>query len=292
VGANLLRCVQSYPTDLGKEFLGILISFVEAKMKSATFLTMSLVLLTTGIVRADLTNGLIAYYTFNGNANDLSGNNYNGTVYGATLTTDHFGNTDSAYLFDGFDDCIIVPNTDGAFNLYEWTISAWCQPLTSLSVGTSGPVIWKTSYNDFNYDTFGLTWMPENEWLLKLERASNDEDVHIYSSSYAPGSWHMVTGTYDGQNISIYVDGELDDTRYVGEIIAYTGPAPLMIGSNLNTDHTGRGVFNGPLDEVYIYNRALSEDEVYDLYVVPVPSAFILGVIGIGFAGLKLRKKT
>jgi multisubunit Na+/H+ antiporter MnhC subunit len=102
----------------------------------------------------------------------------------------------------------------------------------------------------------------------------------------------MVTGTYDGQNISIYVDGELDDTRYVGEIIAYTGPAPLMIGSNLNTDHTGRGVFNGPLDEVYIYNRALSEDEVYDLYVVPVPSAFILGVIGIGFAGLKLRKKT
>jgi len=239
-------------------------------MKRNVILLPSVVILfSIGSAFADLSQGLIAYYPFSGNANDARGQGHDGTVYGATLTMDRFGNSESAYSFDGVDDCIEVPNTNDAFNLYVWTISAWCKPLTSLSSFTSGPVMWKTSYNDFNYDTFGLTWMPGDEWLLKLERASNDEDIHIYSSSYAPGSWHIVTGAYDGQNISIYVDGELDDTRYVGEIIAYTGPAPLMIGSNLNTNHTGRGVFNGPIDEVRIYNRALSSGEVAMLAGIP-----------------------
>jgi hypothetical protein len=49
------------------------------------------------------TNGLVGYWPFNGNANDISGNGNNGTVNGATLTTDRFGNTNSAYSFDGND---------------------------------------------------------------------------------------------------------------------------------------------------------------------------------------------
>ena len=50
---------------------------------------------------ADLKDGLVAYYPFNGNANDESGNGNNGTVNGATLTTDRFGNTNKAYSFNG-----------------------------------------------------------------------------------------------------------------------------------------------------------------------------------------------
>ena len=55
---------------------------------------------TNGIASADLNDGLVAYYPFNGNANDESGNGYNGTVYGATLTYDRFGNPNSAYSFN------------------------------------------------------------------------------------------------------------------------------------------------------------------------------------------------
>ncbi len=264
-------------------------------MKRLSFLIASslLILLAVGAQSgwADLSTGLVAYYPFNGNANDLSGNHRDGTVYGATLTTDRSGTANSAYSFDGYDDSVTVANTGGAFSLTQWTVSAWCLPQTSLSSGTSGPVLWKTSYDDYNYDTFGLAWISADQWLLKLERASDDEDVTIYSASYAPGVWHMVTGTYDGQNLSIYVDGELDATRHVGEVIAYMGPAPLMIGNNLNTNHGGRGVFDGPLDEVYIYSKALSGDEVHDLYVVPLPPALILGSIGLGFAGLRLMRR-
>ena len=246
---------------------------MKTRSRSVALCSICFVLLSTVIGRANLNDGLVAYFPFNGNASNESGNGLDGSVYGAILTTDPFGNPDSAYLFDGYDDCIIIPNTDGAFNLYEWTVSAWCKPFTSLSYGASGPVVWKTSNNDFNYDTFGLSWEPGDDWILKLERASNDEDVTIYSSTYVPGSWHIVTGTYDGQNISIYVDGELDDTRYVREIIAYTGPAPLMLGSTLNTNHHNRGVFDGPIDEVRIYDRALSGGEVAMLAGIPAVAA-------------------
>ncbi|MGD8780851.1 MAG: hypothetical protein PVH88_18035 [Ignavibacteria bacterium] len=51
-------------------------------------------------------NGLIAYYPFNGNANDESGNGKNGIVLGAALTTDRFGSTNKAYTFDGVNDAI------------------------------------------------------------------------------------------------------------------------------------------------------------------------------------------
>lgn len=58
-----------------------------------------------------LADGLVAHYKFDGNANDSSGNGNNGVVHGATLTTDRFGNANSAYKFDGEDDWIQVPNS-------------------------------------------------------------------------------------------------------------------------------------------------------------------------------------
>src|SRR5271170_1089907 len=69
-----------------------------------------------------LTNGLVAYYPFSGNANDASGNGNNGTVYGASLTTDRLGNSNSAYSFDGIGNYISTAD----INLSEEaTISVW-----------------------------------------------------------------------------------------------------------------------------------------------------------------------
>jgi hypothetical protein len=70
------------------------------------------------------TNGLVAWYPFNGNANDESGNGNNGTVNGATLTTDRFGNVGKAYGFDGIDDYINCGNSS-AFNQNNISVSVW-----------------------------------------------------------------------------------------------------------------------------------------------------------------------
>ena len=69
------------------------------------------------------TNGLVGYWPFNGNANDQTPNGNNGTVNGATLTTDRFGNANSAYNFDGINDYIQINNIVGNFGLSDFTIS-------------------------------------------------------------------------------------------------------------------------------------------------------------------------
>ena len=80
-------------------------------------------------VTAGLTDGLVAYYPINGNANDESGNENHGTVHGATLVEDRFGNANSAYSFDGVDDIINLGSPqalDDVFDgVHDFTFSAW-----------------------------------------------------------------------------------------------------------------------------------------------------------------------
>ncbi len=72
----------------------------------------------------------MAYYPFNGNADDESGNENHGTVYGATLTEDRFGNADSAYYFDGTNDYIEIPSVNPTSAI---TVSAWVKSVSSSS---------------------------------------------------------------------------------------------------------------------------------------------------------------
>ena len=73
------------------------------------------------------TNGLVGWWPFNGNANDESGNNNNGTVNGATLTSDRFGNANKAYSFDGVNDFISYTQTPIS-NIDSVTLSFWLSP--------------------------------------------------------------------------------------------------------------------------------------------------------------------
>src|SRR5208283_3790029 len=75
-----------------------------------------------------LTNGLVAYYPFNGNANDASGNGNDGQGTNVTLATDRFGNVGNAYQFNGSNSVIEVASL-ASLNLAEVTVSAWVEPL-------------------------------------------------------------------------------------------------------------------------------------------------------------------
>ena len=125
------------------------------KRRAILISTILVLLVITGTVSAGLTDNLVAYYPFNGNANDQSSNGYDGTVYGATLTSDRFGNPGSAYSFDGIDDYISVDYTD-AFQLPEITISVWVQAATDLTTSTTASAI-VTRGEDFNTDHSSYT---------------------------------------------------------------------------------------------------------------------------------------
>jgi hypothetical protein len=91
-----------------------------------------------------LRNGIIGYWPFSGNANDLTNNGNNGTVHGANLTTDRFGNESSAYSFDGVDDYISIENST-SFNLNSISISLWYYESSIPNKGSSQALLSKST---------------------------------------------------------------------------------------------------------------------------------------------------
>lgn len=200
------------------------------------------------------TNGLIGWYPFNGNANDQSGNNLNGTVNGAALTTDRFGNQNSAYYFDRINDYIVVNDNPLVDFTNNMSICAWYNATDSLSGGT---IVGKA--RDTNLTGYLLTYFIPN-MVFGVNNGPSGEGISINTFDYFKG-WHFMVGTYDGSLFSLYIDGLLIETS-VGSISALNSTRSLYIGSE---DYLWR-LFGGKIDDVRLYNRALNQSEVNALY--------------------------
>jgi len=156
-----------------------------------------------GSVQADLSDGLIAYYPFNGNANDESGNGNNGTINGATLTTDRFGNTNCAYSFDGVNDYIDV----GDIDIVDTPISISSWIFVSGKNGEYRAIVAKRGTGgDYNYD---LTVNSDDGiyfgWSVGYSQNRIDTSDELDSST-----WLHVVAVYSNDGVSapeIYVNG-------------------------------------------------------------------------------------
>ena len=206
--------------------------------------------------------GLVGYWPFDGNANDESGNGNQGTVYGATLTEDRFGVPNSAYSFDGIDDYIDVGNDSRLKPGLPITVAAWMK-----INGIEGDVL-TTNFAEGSY--YGILVTINNGGLHlnfgdgssigSQSRRSKSIDVPVL------GTWFHFVGIIQGaQDMDIYIDGENVGGIYsgAGGSIAYDdGPVNIgRVATQLSSPY-----FDGILDEVRIYDRALSEEEVQTLY--------------------------
>ena len=192
---------------------------------------------------------LVAYYPFNNNANDESGNGYNGTVNGAVITTDRFENTNSAYSFDGVDDFIELFNTDLIDN-DSLTFSIWVKGETNelySAISTiSGDLYYKHSANS------------DNPRLVFRWADMTSTDL-IFNDFINDNHWHMLTVAYDGQQITGFIDGKMSSSLFIAKNLR---SEIIYLGRRLTSDYW----LNGFLDDVYIYNRPLSESEISQLY--------------------------
>ena len=208
------------------------------------------------------TTGLVAHYTFAGDANDLSGNGNNGTLQGgAEFTTDRDGITDSALLLDGIDDYVALPN-EANFDLTEFTIYAiinvtdYTDRRAVLSKGTS------TGFG--NYTTFineeALTSVAGKANYVHSTLSGNWSSL-VTTTAVPTGSFIHIAVTLTSSQFKSYLNGVVDRT-------VLNPPAPVLNDNVVQIGaHTVFGFyFKGAIDEVLIYNDALSDTEISDLF--------------------------
>ncbi|MEO8770789.1 MAG: LamG-like jellyroll fold domain-containing protein [Ferruginibacter sp.] len=215
------------------------------------------------ISQVDLNLGLKAYYPFNGNANDVSGNNNNPVFNNATLTTDRFGNPNSAYHFDGSNTYMKVLN-DPSINFGNTMSVALKIKPTGYYTGPC--------YNNMLLMKGDADYLPGNYNLRFADNITGctssptTATEHFYSTEVITttplvqlNQWYDVVWTSDGTTSKIYINCELKGSVPQTET-SFTNLYDLYIGK-LN-DATYPFWLNGDLDDVRIYDRAINFDEV------------------------------
>jgi hypothetical protein len=214
--------------------------------------------------------GLVLYYPFSGNANDASGNGIDGVIQGAVLTADRFTNPNDAYYFDGIDDSITFEATKLPSGSEPRTIAAWIKadsfplPAPQLpSIGSRATIV------GWGHDDILQ--------LSNLEIVNSKLTYHVYnwdvmgSKEIKLNNWYHLVVVNSGQKTTLYINGvgEVYDSRVLN-----TSTLPGRIGAF--PDQTTKGqlfpngydmsYFHGIIDEVCIYNQALTEEQVLLLY--------------------------
>jgi hypothetical protein len=231
-----------------------------------------------------LKSGLQTYYLFNSNANDESGNGNNGTIINASITKDRFNNINSAINFSGTNGYKVTTNYKGIISDQSRTIAFWSKISADFINHTSiinyggDPNIGQQDFNIF-ISTLGGNGSPYIGVMLSNPGAY----VGSYFSGLKDGKWHHYAFIHDNTNgstldkIKIYIDGILVSNN----VSYYTPkiPTPVTINTYQNlsmvmgqyTSYNGTTSgsfrsFTGDLDDLGVWNRALSQLEISSLF--------------------------
>lgn len=211
------------------------------------------------------TNGLVGWWPFTGNANDLSGNGNNGSVNGATLTTDRNSVSNSAYSFNGTTNYISVNDHISLdfSDSYSYTISAWIQ-LNGSQVTYSG-ISCKMDINGNGYQFIVGSVAGPNKLSTETGEGPNGVGGNG-NQNLNDGLWHNVVYVLNRNTSSLrsYIDGNLDIEFIDADVptINVDNSVAMLIG----VDRTFAYHFKGKIDDLGQWNRALSECEIQQLY--------------------------
>jgi len=242
-------------------------------------LTVLIILHYTPCGLAFITDGLIGYYPFNGNAADESGNNNHGTIQGAVLTEDRLGRSNSACSFDADAGGLIVldsTKTQTLLNgLNALTVVAWVY-----NEGPGEPYRNILRLCDTGLDSRGLMFrigavsVVNPSYPNKLEVLLSTTDFpnqYIASATDVPvGAWTQLAFSYDGLKICLYMNGQYIENVFqngapVSNGVTQTGAVAMGTDDSALSFFAGK-TFHGAIDDVRIYDRALSADEINVLY--------------------------
>ena len=212
------------------------------------------------------TNGLVGWWPFNGNANDESGNLNSGNVNGATLNIDRFGNTNSSYSFDGINDFIDLGTTSSLNSLQlNYTVSYWINKsdndngmvIASYAAGFAGAG-WRY-HSAVRGDSVDSRFMRSDNinWAINY---SNQGSIIL-------NDWINICNVRNGINFSTYINGILSSNTIVPNVSINNAPQNTLATTKIGVNWPSvTEYFGGRIDDIGIWNRALTECEIADLY--------------------------
>lgn len=201
-------------------------------------------------------DGLVASYSFSGDASDDTGNGFDGTVYGAELTTDRFGSANSAYEFKEADDYIDLGKastilTGDAFSLSTWVL---------IDAQREGNRQVQVLSNEDYYEDYGDFTLNNVEY--RFYRGNNQDSRLPFDDLLSAGEWHHIVVTHNGGAATLYLNGNE---------VSSSDSFPSFSASGRNL-HVGPSIpdryfpVDGKVDDVRLYERALTRDEVQQLW--------------------------
>lgn len=233
-------------------------------------------------------DGLIAAYCFSGNTNDVSGNFHSAiNVIGAqaTLSNDRFGNSNSAYLFDGSSSHMIVAHaTELNLSSTDYTISAWINPN---GYGNSSDVLILSKRDNNKGFKLGLDGNVNSHTGVPgaVEfQASGGNDPYVATTfAIAQNVWTQIVIKYVLATQTIYIYTGVENAPILAVSTASNFPtlsstesSDLYIGMDTNGNNPYQ--FPGFIDDIYIYNRALSDTEISNLHSINSSCLLISGI--------------
>lgn len=209
------------------------------------------------------TNGLVGWWPFNGNANDESGNGNNGTVNGGTtLSTDRFGNSNNAYYFDGVND--YISNILSMNSTDSLTISLWYLCPIPTNISSTHFELWESNnlsnqiHLNFSFNPIPTGYM--YTFIPGIGQANDSMGTRTYNA------WHHIVVVKAGITETVYVDnipnfGQFTGTNSTLNFDKFELGREFTTGGNLTDTY-----YIGKLDDIGIWNRALTQQEITDLY--------------------------
>ncbi len=213
----------------------------------------------------NLTDDLILYYPFNGDALDYSGNGYHGIWNGPTPTTDHLGNPTGAYFFDGVNDVVNFPNIPQVKPQFPITIAFWVK-VNSFSQLNNPFFATDHVYNNYHGFWAGLSGSGQGNVAVSFggglgSASPNNRRGKVSSGSLTIGNWHHIIIVLRGANdMDIYIDCVDAGGSYTGSgstNMAYSF-VPGKIASLPANSLTSQTFFNGAMEDFAMWERELT----------------------------------
>jgi hypothetical protein len=194
-------------------------------------------------------NNLQAWYNFNGNADDDSGNANHGTVNGANSVDDRFSNANSAFNFDGINDNITLPSGDvTTINVTnDFTLSAWVKTTTDGYILACADNVNSSGGYHLGVESGTIKVYIGGQW-------------YFLNITVDDNQWHHVAVTVESLVLTVYVDLAVDLSTNCSATTSYNGPRAIGSWSN------AANYFAGIYDDIGIWDRALNFCELSELY--------------------------